>query len=960
MAEQQSLEGQFVKSKIKKIVADKRFLTGITILLVVLPVLFGFWLRALPAGVPAADQWARSTIQNQIRADIDNQIAAQFPNMPAANRQQVVNEEFQKVLAAQEGALDERAGQMAEYFRSRVKDPDGQTYLTAIDSYHHMRLSKNIAEHGYAGDRIVNGRSWDDHMVAPLGRPTASNLHTWLGAMFYKIAQFFKPDVGFMGVFYWIPAIIAPLAAIPAFFLTKRKTGVLAGFIVAMFIVIHRGFLGRTSAGFSDTDAYVVLFPLLIAWFFLEAFETKYGEWKRMGLYLLLTAVSFALFAWVWNWGFFFALIIYQLLAYLIYDFIRHWVRTKKPQQYFKSDTFKWWAALFGGFVVLTGLFVIPVAGLKTYFLQPILPFIQSTTFKAAVEATSIWPNVLTTVAELNAPSIDGIINNIGGKPLFVLALMGLLGTLVGRDKLNWKDGVLLGFGFIVFLILVSPAGTKLSIFWFLVVMGLPVGLGFLLLLHDKRGIDIKYALFLITWLAASVFTMTQGIRFVLLLIPPFAVAAGIAIGIIYQYLKEWLVKGANFSQYWVVPLLFVLFSLLLATPISQGYQDAKQQAPSMNDAWWDSLTQIKEQSEENAIVNSWWDFGHWFKYVADRAVTFDGASQSTPMAHWIGLALLTDSEKEAVAILRMLDCGSSLGVQDVERYLDGDQYRAIMLTKQIIMMPPEDAANTLASRGFSQAEIDTVLNHTHCAPPENFFITSGDMVGKAAVWGHFGGWDFAKADAYKRFRNQPQATAIDAMMQKYNWTQAEATDAFLKMQSFRTQPEVNQWISPWPGYQGAWRQCNQVNETATCTLNIQVGQQPEGIAVAEQLSVNLSDFSQTKVQLGLYDSNGRKLSTSEQLVPGTLFLFDENYSRLQLENATFGSAFVLDINNGTLQRTMIADPANGGSMFTRLFFLEGKGTTAFEEFTDLTSFTGLRIVTWKVNWEKLEELGLV
>ena len=79
-----------------------------------------------------------------------------------------------------------------------------------------------------------------------------------------------------------------------------------------------------------------------------------------------------------------------------------------------------------------------------------------------------------------------------------------------------------------------------------------------------------------------------------------------------------------------------------------------------MTDGWYNSLTKIKEESQEDAIINSWWDFGHQFITVSKRGATFDGGSQNRPMAHWIGNALLTSDEKTTVGILRMLDCDSN------------------------------------------------------------------------------------------------------------------------------------------------------------------------------------------------------------------------------------------------------------------------------------------------------------
>ena len=75
-----------------------------------------------------------------------------------------------------------------------------------------------------------------------------------------------------------------------------------------------------------------------------------------------------------------------------------------------------------------------------------------------------------------------------------------------------------------------------------------------------------------------------------------------------------------------------------------------------MNDAWYNTLTFIEENSDEDAVINSWWDYGHWFKAVAKRRVLFDGKTQNSPIAFWMARVLTTDDEKEAVGILRMLD----------------------------------------------------------------------------------------------------------------------------------------------------------------------------------------------------------------------------------------------------------------------------------------------------------------
>ena len=45
-------------------------------------------------------------------------------------------------------------------------------------------------------------------------------------------------------------------------------------------------------------------------------------------------------------------------------------------------------------------------------------------------------------------------------------------------------------------------------------------------------------------------------------------------------------------------------------------------------------------------------------------------------------------------------------------------------------------------------------------------------------------------------------------------------------------------------------------------------------------------------------------------------------------------------------------DPMHAKGTFTRLFFFDGHGSKYFEKFSDKTTFTGQRIIVWKVNWE--------
>jgi len=77
--------------------------------------------------------------------------------------------------------------------------------------------------------------------------------------------------------------------------------------------------------------------------------------------------------------------------------------------------------------------------------------------------------------------------------------------------------------------------------------------------------------------------------------------------------------------------------------------------APTFNDGWKEGLDWIKTNAPKNAVITCWWDNGHIYTYEARRMVTFDGGSQNTPRAYWVGRAFATSNENLSIGIIRML-----------------------------------------------------------------------------------------------------------------------------------------------------------------------------------------------------------------------------------------------------------------------------------------------------------------
>ena len=851
-------------------------------------------LRMQPADLHITDDWARNTIYGAVQGDITAVVAAQYPTLPEANRNRIVNEQFGQALkdniyafrsgqyAGQSIDIQQQLGLASNSFKDLMRDPEGTRYLSDIDTWFHFRTFRNKVETGNFYDELRDGVPWDTHMLAPLGRPMEIVLHHYVAYGLYKMFSIFRP-IAPMEAFFLLPVWIASLAVIPAFFIARRIAGDFGGFFAAVLIAVHPAFLGRTLGGIADTDAYSVTMPLFVAWAFLEAWEAR-ELWKRLALSavsaFLVGLYSFAWSGWWYIFDFLVATVALTLLAEVAWGLKSG--RSLVAQAKEHSGTL----VAFATFFVLSVLFV----NVLTVYESPGLLGGASAVYKGpfgflakkAVATTKLWPNVYTTVAELNPSSF--------GKTLQSISL--------GKQ----------------FYLLMAAVGIALT------------------LLPRKGKIDAKYAILLSLWAAATVYASLTGIRFVMLLVPAFAIASGAFAGLGARYASRWLKGQFGVPQLASSAAVMGAITLLLILPVRAGWSTALNEVPMVNDAWYDSLTKIRTQSAPDAIINSWWDFGHWFKAMADRRVTFDGASQNTPQAHWIGRVLLTENEDEAVGILRMLDCGSNRAFETLNGFLD-DEVRSVDILYDVVVADRK-GARTVLEESLPPEQAEEVLGYTHCEPPQDYFITSEDMVGKSGVWAHFGSWDMRRAEMYSTVKSLDFAGGTAALKERFNLPEGEATSVYYDIQT----TDANDWIAPWPSYSelGA---CTQEDDLLTCqsrnfrfTLNRTSGES----AIPTQQGTkrfNAAAFVDA-------ENRFRTVRSNENAIPLGALIYGLPYP----------DKFVLaNTNSKAGQRGAEWLP---GSMFSRLFYLGGFGLEHFRLFDNRKSITGNNILTWNVSWE--------
>ncbi|MCB9362516.1 peptidylprolyl isomerase [Candidatus Woesearchaeota archaeon] len=857
----------------------RKFLTTYGVMLLVLiPIIISIFFRAAPLTLPVADDWAQSTVDNYFKSEIARQVNQQNPNLPDINKQQIINDQYAEFYANNKATIEQQVTGTAAHFRSRMQDESGQTYLLAIDPYVWYSYTKNYIEYGHWGNEYVDGKSWFTLRNGREGQPAPDTMlfFSTFGVIIYKIMNIFT-DTSVMKAVFLIPLVLMTIATAAAYFVGLRISGVVGALIASIIIGIHPGLLGRTAAGFSDTDNVIAFFEILVIATFFIAYELKN---RKIGIGIaaasgILTGIyGFMHQSWWHTYDF----ILFAAGATLVFLIATHFREHKfRFDNLVKMESIRHIFILTMTLVVSTTVTILGISLLRGKSLLNGLtaaigdPIMEPLGFmvRKSVAVTTVWPNVLTTVAELNQSSVSAVISQLGGKLLFALSIIGVIYLLLKK-----VDG--------------------------------------------ERKYFI-YGVLLALWYASSVYAAQSSVRFIAFVVPAFAFSLGAFAAFVYDFISGLLETQFRISKWATRPVVILLLFFIVLMPVLKSAEvTAKNEVPSMNDAWYTALQNIKADGDDG-IITSWWDFGHWFVAIGERRVTFDGGDQGERI-HWVGKSLLTDNEKLSVGILRMLNCGQEKAPHVLAGFLDGNTVRAIKILDEIMVVSRPEASEILLDAGLTDDQISQVLEVTHCEDllPQ-YYIASDDMIGKAGVWGHFGSWNFTKASMFNKVHRLTQTKGVDVLMNDFGYDQAGASRLFQEIKT----ANADQWISPWPGYQGL-SSCSFIGDTATC---------------GNGLIVNLTTMD---ARLSLQGGVGIPYSV--------VYPTEEDIVEKPLANANIPISAVL-IPSGAGFQSILADPLQADGMFTRLFFFDGHGLECFDQFDYQQSFTNNQIYVYKVDW---------
>jgi hypothetical protein len=522
-------------------------------------------------------------------------------------------------------------------------------------------------------------------------------------------------------------------------------------------------------------------------------------------------------------------------------------------------------------------------------------------------DATLEWPSALAQVSELYAPTLDGIAAQSCGNVAFFAGWIGLLLLLLPRHE--WRVphfAVLVGATLLYRYLLTSGLGRALVIGLLIVPLAAAAAVA-LSAGDDADFADIDAGVIVVTWLLAALFLSYEAIRFVLLLAPPLGIACGVAAGRLHLVLDRQ--ACARWPRH-ATPARALTAAAVLATailPISSGYATAHAYLPALDRAFADTFEELRTTTPRDAIVNAWWDYGYWAKYLAERRVSADGGTLMTHVPHWLARAELATSEAEALGLLRMLNCGSDAlpypeGAQGaygklLRHGLDGRAAYAAVV--QLASLDRAAADRHLTALGLDAAARSDVLASTHCQPPPSYLVLSTQQAAFDGWW-QLARWDPGRDGG-------PSS--------------GEAHDELL----------TTDWV-PCAAAAGGERRCEIHRPDAA-------GQSVDAVVYSEG-DARSAEIVATPVG-----------GESTEAPPDVLMVVRGGGAVERTDASAAGPGATALLLDRDRQRVLLGSPAALTSLYTRLVFLDGAGTDHFHKVSDHTGPLGQRVTAWKIEW---------
>ena len=498
--------------------------------------------------------------------------------------------------------------------------------LFEFDPFFNFRATEYILENGYdAYFQWIDEKSWH-----PFGRNVSENSQVALhisASIFYQLFGSNSSLYDFVIIF---PLVIGSLTAISVFAFVRVLGGTTAGLLAALMFSVSAPIFTRGLIGWFKSEPLGLFFAFLAMYLFVSGIMFNKGKFS----FIKLVFAGIFLALGLSSWGGILFFLIPIVLFYLILPFLK------------REKNFTIWAVpVFSVSLILslllferTSTFTIGYAGLLVGL---------STVFVVVCELIKKFSNESKHIRNCSIFLTSIIIAMIG---VFASGIVGLPGFrylnamnpfLTSLDPLTDSVSEHMTTS-------ITTSYTFVSVF---IIFGI-IGIWFL---FSRKTIDLKIdkRIFALIIGIAAIYISSSFVRLELFASVGLIILGSIGLAILFKKILESNIFSPTKILFCGVILGLFLTPVILPEELS--WSSWAEFPPtilhggsffqmSTND-WPEAMNWLKNNTSEDAIIASWWDYGYWITTLSDRTTIVDNATVIDWQIKKMAYSLITTPE---------------------------------------------------------------------------------------------------------------------------------------------------------------------------------------------------------------------------------------------------------------------------------------------------------------------------
>ena len=503
--------------------------------------------------------------------------------------------------------------------------------LNEFDPFFNYRATQFMVENG-----LPAYLEWyDDLSWHPYGRDISATSQVMLHTTGATLYQTFGLGSTLYDFTVWFPVVVSSLTAIIIFALVRTIGGTTAGLLASLFFAVSPIIIMRGSIGWYKSEPLGLFFGLLAVYLVISTIKSDMGKISLAKIVGGGIFLAFGLASWggiqffIFPIGFFF----------LALPFLR------------KDDKYIIWTSAIFTFVffLVTASFektgVSYISNLNGFFLIGCTAFLVVATLVRKISGTNFLRNV---GILLGSTIIGGI----------AIASSGFL-TLPSFRYLNAANPFLIAEDMLTDSVSEHATATLEITFFFFSILMVFAGIGAWLLFQKKvnHSFEIKgeLAAFALIIGFLGVYFSSAFVRLEIFGSISVIILGSIGLSILISKIQNEKHKPTSVA---VKTSFFAVILVLLVVPLFYptdylNWSDQNAKAPnnllssgthftiSTND-WPDAMKWLKENTDDDAVIAAWWDYGYWISTLGERKTLADNSTLLDWQIRKIALTLLS------------------------------------------------------------------------------------------------------------------------------------------------------------------------------------------------------------------------------------------------------------------------------------------------------------------------------